>query len=123
MKILVDMNLSPDWVSRLAAVGVEAVHWFMIGDPAAPDLEVMQYAQTQGYIVFTNDLDFGSLLVMSQAKSPSVVQVRSQDLLPDSIGDIVIAALRQFESHLENGALLTIDPARSRVRILPIRQN
>jgi len=49
-----------------------------------------------------------------------VIQVRAQDVLPQQIGDIVIAALRQFESQLTSGVLLTIDQARLRVRILPI---
>ena len=31
MKLLVDMNLSPSWVDRLARHGFEAVHWSTIG--------------------------------------------------------------------------------------------
>jgi predicted nuclease of predicted toxin-antitoxin system len=31
MKLLLDMNLSPDWVAELAARGWEAVHWSAIG--------------------------------------------------------------------------------------------
>ena len=31
MKLLVDMNLSPSWVERLARHGFEAVHWSTIG--------------------------------------------------------------------------------------------
>jgi predicted nuclease of predicted toxin-antitoxin system len=38
----------------------------------------------------------------------------------EPIENIVIPVLRQFESELERGALITIDPSRSRVRILPI---
>ncbi|WP_226889271.1 DUF5615 family PIN-like protein [Nostoc sp. MG11] len=75
-----------------------------------------------GYIVFTHDLDFGSLLAATSADSPSVIQVRTQDILPNSIENLVISALNQFESLLESGALITIDQAQSRVRILPIRR-
>lgn len=39
-----------------------------------------------------------------------------------SIETLIISALRQFESELENGALVTVDQAQSRVRILPIRR-
>jgi hypothetical protein len=37
VKLLVDMNLSPSWVDRLARHGFEAVHWSTIGAATAPD--------------------------------------------------------------------------------------
>jgi predicted nuclease of predicted toxin-antitoxin system len=37
---LVDMNLSPSWVDRLARHGFEAVHWSTIGAATAPDVVV-----------------------------------------------------------------------------------
>ena len=48
------------------------------------------------------------------------IQLRSQDLMPDAIGEMVVSALRQFEIQLESGALVTIDTTRLRVRLLPI---
>lgn len=93
---------------------------FAIGDPAAIDRVIMSYAKTHGYIVFTNDLDFGTLLTISKSQLPSVIQVCNQDLLPDAIGDVVISALRQVQEQLKSGALVTIDHSRLRVRILPI---
>ena len=120
MKILTDMNLSQLWVNALMDAGIEAVHWSTIGDPAAIDRVIMSYAQTYGYIVFKNDLDFGTLLAITKSQLPSIVQVRNQDLLPDAIGDVVISALRQVEEQLAVGALVTIDRSRLRIRILPI---
>ncbi len=120
MKILIDMNLSPLWVDAFLEAGIDAVHWSTIGNPAAIDRVIMSYAQAHGYIVFTNDLDFGTLLAIAKSQLPSVVQVRNQDLLPAAIGDVVISALRQVEQQLESGALVTIDQSRLRIRILPI---
>jgi predicted nuclease of predicted toxin-antitoxin system len=120
MKILIDMNLSPEWVRILTTAGIESVHWSTIGSPSAPDREIMNWALDNSYIVFTNDLDFGTLLAITQANSPSVIQVRTQDLLPDAVGELLINTLQEFESQLEAGALLTIDQMRSRIRILPI---
>jgi predicted nuclease of predicted toxin-antitoxin system len=37
MKILLDMNLSPDWATVLVKAGHDAVHWSTIGDPGASD--------------------------------------------------------------------------------------
>ncbi len=123
MKILLDMNLSPDWVPVLESAGFEAVHWTTIGNPSATDKVIMAWALTNDYIVFTHDLDFGTLLAMTQADAPSVIQVRSQDILPANLGNLVINALRQFQQELEMGALVTVDEAKAKVRILPIQRN
>lgn len=37
MKIIIDMNLSPEWVSVLESAGYEAVHWSTVGQPQATD--------------------------------------------------------------------------------------
>ncbi|PMB48790.1 hypothetical protein CEN39_22325 [Fischerella thermalis CCMEE 5201] len=122
MKILIDMNLSPDWVVVFERYNIESVHWSSVGNPRELDTVIMEWAKTHGYIVFTHDLDFGSLLAATQAETPSVIQVRTQDVLPISIENLVISALQQFECELELGALITIDQAQYRVRILPIRR-
>jgi predicted nuclease of predicted toxin-antitoxin system len=49
------------------------------------------------------------------------VQIRAEDVSPDVIGKPVIAALRQMADELEEGALLTIDPVRTRLRVLPLQ--
>src|SRR5947208_3519674 len=49
MKVLVDMNLSPGWVSFLAEGGFEAVHWSDIGSGSAPDSELMQWAAQRAH--------------------------------------------------------------------------
>ena len=122
MKLLVDMNLSPDWVAVLAQAGWETVHWFSIGNPRAVDSEIMAWAKTHGLVVFTHDLDFGTMLALTQAEGPSVIQVRTQDVTPTAIGKLVVNALRQFQSELEKGALIVLDEANVRARILPLKK-
>jgi predicted nuclease of predicted toxin-antitoxin system len=41
MKIVLDMNLSPDWVPVLGNAGYDAVHWSTVGDPGASDRVIM----------------------------------------------------------------------------------
>lgn len=122
MKLVLDMNLSPQWVPVLKQAGHEALHWSGIGDPAAPDRTIMQWAHAHDRIVFTHDLDFSALLAATQADGPSVLQVRTQDVLPAALAPTVLAALKQFHEALEAGAIVTIDAARVRARILPLRQ-
>lgn len=121
MKLLIDMNLSPRWVKVLAGAGIEAAHWSTLGAAIAPDTEIMTFAKANGYVVLTHDLDFGAILAATRGEKPSVVQIRAEDLSPDVIGRSVIGALRQTASDLEEGALLTIDPNRTRLRLLPFR--
>jgi predicted nuclease of predicted toxin-antitoxin system len=83
VKLLVDMNLSPSWVDRLARHRFEAVHWSTIGAATAPDSEILTWANEHGFVVITNDLDFSAILAASARPTPSVVQLRTQDLLSD----------------------------------------
>lgn len=121
MKLLVDMNLSPSWVSLLADAGIEAAHWSTIGSAKASDSEIMAYAGANSYTVLTHDLDFSAILATTHGQKPSVVQIRADDLSLDAIGKQVVSAIRQMESDLEEGALLTIDPHRIRMRVLPLK--
>jgi predicted nuclease of predicted toxin-antitoxin system len=105
MKILVDMNLSPEWVPVLEGQGWKAIHWSRIGNPGAPDEEILLWAKSNAYIVLTHDLDFGAILAATGGKSPSVIQV-----------------LHQFRQHLQEGALISIDERRPRVHILPLNE-
>ncbi|WP_028319687.1 DUF5615 family PIN-like protein [Desulfobulbus elongatus] len=122
MKLLIDMNLSPRWAGFLANAGIEAAHWSTIGAANAVDEEIMTFARDNGYVVLTHDLDFGAILAATHGLKPSVVQIRSEDVSPEVIGKLVVDALRQTKIELNNGALLTVDTNRARLRILPLRQ-
>ena len=91
------MNLTPEWVEFF-----------------------MAFAREHRFIVFTHDLDFGNILAVTHARGPSVIQARVQDPVPATIGDTVAAAIMDCAAHLERGALVTIDPDKLRIRILPI---
>jgi hypothetical protein len=53
MKLPIDMNLSPLWVSFLAGEGVDAIHRSAVGRPQAADSEILDFAAANGWIVFT----------------------------------------------------------------------
>ena len=120
LRLLIDMNLSPEWVQVLRKHGWQAVHWSSVGDPQDSDEEIMDWAVTHQHVVFTHDLDFGTMLALSHQTGPSVLQIRTQDTLPDYLEGLVIAALVQHEADLSAGALVVVDESRSRVRVLPI---
>jgi predicted nuclease of predicted toxin-antitoxin system len=120
VSLVIDMNLSVEWVPFLAAGGCDAVHWSNVGDPRAEDHEVMAWALAQGRMVFTHDLDFGTMLALNHAAGPSVLQIRGRMVLPEDVGSPVFAALRQYEAELLAGALVVVEIGRSRVRVLPL---
>jgi len=121
MKVLIDMNLSPRWAGLFNTAGIEAVHWSTVGAANAADSEIIVFAQANDYIILTQDLDFSISLAASRESGPSVMQLRTDDVSPEVIGSLVIRALNQMSSDLEEGALLTIDPKRTRLRLLPLR--
>ena len=90
------MNLSPSWVERLAGHGFEAVHWSTIGVATAPDVEILAWANEHRFVVITNDLDFSAILAASAGATPSVVQIRTQDLLSDTAVSIVARHSRRI---------------------------
>ena|SRR6266850_1486153 len=120
MKILVDMNLSPSWVGFLVANGFEAVHWSNVGNPGAEDAVLLASARKDGRVVFTHDMDFSALIALAGVDGPSVIQIRTQDVLPEHVGEKIVAVLRDHADALNQGAIVTVDDRASRVRVLPI---
>jgi predicted nuclease of predicted toxin-antitoxin system len=92
----------------------------MIGAANAPDSEIMAHAKANGYVVLTHDLDFSAILAATHGEKPSVVQIRADGISLKAIGNPVVLTLLQMASELEEGALVTVDPNRTRLRLLPL---
>ena len=115
------MNLSPRLASLLKDAGHQAIHWQTVGKPNAEDSEILGWAKENEYIVLTNDLDFGAILAATGFKSPSVVQIRRRDVLPDAILSSILQIVEKFAVELHAGALIVVDECRNRVRLLPMK--
>lgn len=120
MKLLVDMNLSPLWVPFLESRGFEVVHWSTVGQPSAPDKDILEYAQLHGFAVFTHDWTSARFSKPRRPTGPVSSMIRAQDVLPVAIGETAIRALQAADGHLRSGALVTVDPRQHRIRMLPI---
>jgi predicted nuclease of predicted toxin-antitoxin system len=120
LQIVVDMNLSLEWISFLDGAGWPAVHWSSVGDPHATDATIMEWARSHHYTVFTHDLDFGTMLALTHSEGPSVVQIRTQRILPEHVGATMLTVLRQYETELTIGAIVVVEEAKNRVRVLPL---
>jgi predicted nuclease of predicted toxin-antitoxin system len=88
MKLLIAMNLSPRWCAILQAEDCDSLHWSDVGDATAPDHEIMNFPSHDQRVVLTHDLDFGAMLAATKATGPSVVQVRTQDVRPQTLAPL-----------------------------------
>ncbi|MHC4849774.1 MAG: DUF5615 family PIN-like protein [Planctomycetota bacterium] len=123
MRFLLDMNLAPRWCEVFVERGYEARHWSDVGPHDAPDGELMNWARDNEHVILTHDLDFGALLALTYLDGPSVIQIRTIEPLPETVGTRLFQAIDQHQDELKRGALLTIDAARARVRVLPIARS
>lgn len=110
------MNLSPDWVRVFGGIGWEAMHWSSVGDIHAPDTLTMEWARERDFAVLTHDLDYGTLLFVTRASLPSVIQLRAEDVRPSRMADVVLEAIQASERELLQGALVSKE-ARSLVAV------
>ena len=90
LRVVVGVNLSPDWVPVLNDAGFEAMHWVQVGDPSAPDREIMDWAAAKGYVIFSHDLNFSTMLALTRAGRPSLIQLRGPKVLPEQIAEHLI---------------------------------
>ena len=121
MKFLIDMSLSPRWREFLSDAGLIVEHWSTIGAPNASDVDILDFASRDGWVISTQDLDFGTLLALRGLDLPSVIQVRAQATLPQDVGKQILDAISASENYIHRGALITVTPADHRVSILPLR--
>ena len=71
-------------------------------------------------IILTHHLGFGAMLTTTKASGPSIVPVRPPDVRPQTLAPLLIPIMRQYERGLNAGALLIMDEAILRVRLLPL---
>jgi predicted nuclease of predicted toxin-antitoxin system len=121
MKLLLDMNIPSQLCVRLREAGWETIHWADVGDPKAADAVLMDWARRNGHVVVTHDLDFSAILASIRGSSPSVIQIRAQDVLSERFVAILIESLLQFGDMLEDGAIVVVEESGTRARALPLK--
>ncbi len=121
MRLLIDMNLSPAWVPILHAAGYEVLHWSTIGARNADDRLIFEWAYEHNYVIVTLDLNFGTLLAQTNSTKPSVIQIRREDVGPESLAPILFDIIDRYSKPLELGALIVVEESKLRIRMLPLK--
>ena len=121
MKFLIDNAISPALATLLQQAGHDAIHVSSIRLQTADDNVIFERAAQEHRIVVSADSDFGTLLAMRSSRQPSVIQFRGEgSRRPEALARMLLANLHQFVDSLENGCIVTFEPARVRVRLLPV---
>jgi predicted nuclease of predicted toxin-antitoxin system len=121
VKFLVDQNRSPALAERLRDAGHDAVHTMELGLERAEDDELLLLAREEQRVVVSGDTDFGALLALANATSPSVILFRSRHRRSaDDQATLLLAHLDDVEGDLIAGAAVVITDDRIRVRRLPL---
>ena len=120
MKLLLDQGLPRSAAVLLRDANIDTVHVGEIGCSTASDKSILQKARDDGRIVVTLDADFHTLLALSGSTSPSVIRIRMEGLRGKDAADLIRTVLAHCGEDLNRGALVTVQPRRTRIRRLPI---
>jgi predicted nuclease of predicted toxin-antitoxin system len=120
MKLLLDQGLPRSAAALLCEAGINAIHVADIGFSAADDTDILQRAQEDERVVVTLDADFHALLALTEAISPSVIRIRIERLRAQVLTNLLLTVIGECEEDLEQGAVVTVEPSRIRVRRLPL---
>ena len=121
MNFLIDNPLSPRVAVGLRAAGHDAVHVIDYGMHAATDEAIFERAARESRVLISADTDFGTLLALREATSPSFILFRAASLTrADDQVALILVALPFTEAALRRGAIVILERHRLRLRDLPI---
>ncbi len=123
MKVVIDMNLSVEWTPILRLEELDAVHWREVGGISDADVIILDWAQKNGAVILTQDLDFPWLLASTRAVGPSVVLLRLRNELDPLCQRRIASIIKRFAKELEAGCLAVVDDFRERIKLLPLRED
>lgn len=119
IKLVVDVSLSPAWADVLMKHGQ-----LFTGRRSA--IRARRTARSWNGPARTSTSYSRTIWIsapcwpLTRAIGPSVIQVRAHDMLPEHLENVVVNAIQTYQSQLEEGAIVTVDELRAKVRVLPI---
>ena len=120
MKFLADMGISQTSVEWLRSEGYDAIHLREQNLQKMKDEDIFEKAKLEKRIILTCDLDFGTILALSQSDLPSVILFRLSDETPNSINSHLVTILENQKETLAKGCIIIVEDNRYRIRLLPI---
>jgi predicted nuclease of predicted toxin-antitoxin system len=121
LRLLANMNISPETVNALKEKGIDIVRVSEILPVTSSDQEILDLARRENRIVVTQDLDFSSLLALGGFNRPSLVTLRMTVSDPKAVTRKLLDLLPELQDMLAKGCAVSVDDFSYRVRWLPIR--
>lgn len=120
MRLLADMHIAPRTVTFLRSLGHDVLRVDALLAPTATDEEVVTSAAREGRCVLTQDLDFSAIVALSGRATPSVISLRLSSSRVERVNAVLREVLPGVEKDLLEGAIVTVQDGRVRLRRLPV---
>ncbi len=121
IRLLADVHISPKTVADLQKQGYEIMRSSEFLPANAPDINILEFARTENWVVLTQDLDFSMLVALSRYSQPSLIILRLSSAKPNIVTQKLLDVLPQIEEALQEGSAITIQDESIRIRKLPVR--
>lgn len=121
IRLILDQGLAPRAAALLRQQGLDAIHVTEIGLDRADDAAILDAARAGQRICVTLDHDFHAHLAIASQGHPSVILLRVGGIDATAQADLIRTVCLQCESALAEGAAVSADQKRIRVRRLPLR--
>lgn len=116
MKLLLDTCVSGGAVAPLARAGHDVV-WTGAWEADPGDAEILAYAHAQNRVLVTLDKDFRELAIVHGHPHSGIV--RLVGLAARQQADACLEAVERYGDELQQGAIVTLEPTRWRIRPAP----
>lgn len=120
MRFLCDMGVSMSVVAWLCENGHDAAHLRDEGLQRLPNGEIFAKAHREERVVLTFDLDFAEIAAAAGQALPSVIVFRLRNARAPHVISRLQRVIQESSTALEEGAVVTAEDSRHRVRRLPI---
>ncbi len=120
MRFLADMGVPGGVVVKLRQGGHDAVHLREQGLQRLPDEEIFQKAVAENRVLLTFDLDFSEIVALSGNENVGIVVLRLRNTRANHVMARLEKVLAESSDALEEGAVISVEEHRHRIRRLPI---
>jgi predicted nuclease of predicted toxin-antitoxin system len=121
MRFLLDHNLSPKVAEPLRTAGHDVTVAREVGLSRATDEVVIATARLERRVLVSADTDFGAILALSGATTPSFLLMRrASNQRPAEQAALILDNLDAIADDLDAGAIVVLGEATLRIHRLPI---
>jgi predicted nuclease of predicted toxin-antitoxin system len=122
IRLLLDQGLPRSTAQILTERAIEVVHVADIAQSRASEMEIVNLAREQAWVIITLGADFHRILALSGAVSPSVIRIRREGLRGSETAQLLSQVIQQIGSQLDCGVMVTVTARNIRLHRLPIRK-